>query len=83
MTKEKFIEKWFNRNGLAHPAQKEVFESDLNSLFNLRTETRTREEVRERLILCFNKPTFKTQKGLIYQRLNKKEISLLKWFLKE
>lgn len=83
MTREQFIEKW-----APVPAwdKREEFESDLNSLFNLRTE----EEVREKLGHVSKKLTFYTEKpSSIYK--NRKElirellhtISLLKWFLKE
>lgn len=86
MTKEQFIEKYRDPIVLGSTIYGEAkglkqFESDLNSLFNLRTETRTREEVRD-LIAEYDR---KIENSLSVQRtqITTGLRDLCKWFLKE
>lgn len=91
MTKEQFIEKWGDRiqtfasiTDHDPDLEKQDFISDLNSLFNLRTETRTPEEVRERLDKELKGKQVLLDMGETELAMfTGGQIEVLKWFLKE
>lgn len=76
MTKEQFIEKW-----APVPAwdKREEFESDLNSLFNLRTEEEVRAKLKEKELKYERLKDGKYHPG--YGPILDADIHRLKWFL--